>query len=72
MSGENEQAPGIDQELIARMSRPLDTSVEFHTIPTKRILELYQVIDEIPMKFARMLLPMIQGSIEPLKGKPRR
>jgi len=70
MSGEeNDQQPEMPQlnpETMARMQRPLDASIPYYAIPTQAILQMYQAIDEIPMKYARVLLPMIQANIDPL------
>ena len=66
---DNDQQPKLptpDPEMMAKMNRPLDTSVPYHAINTQAVLQLYQAFDELPMKYARMLLPLVATNIEPL------
>lgn len=58
--------PTAQDQMAQRMSRPLDTSVKYHRIDTASIVELVRLIDEIPMKYAKQMLPVLQMSIEPL------
>ena len=50
-------------EDLARMSSPLDVGANYR-ISGQTLVGLYQIIDEIPMKYARQLLPAIQMNIE--------
>lgn len=50
-------------EDLARMSSPLDVGADYR-ISGQALVGIYQMIDEIPMKYARQLLPAIQMNID--------
>lgn len=54
---------GPDAEALARMNQPIDVKAEY-TIPGAAIVELYKQIDEIPMKYARVILPILAMNID--------
>jgi len=62
MSGEDQQ-PGPDPELVQKMSQPIDASATY-TISGQAVVGIMQLIDEVPMKYARQLLPAIVQSLD--------
>lgn len=50
-------------EAERRMNQPIDPA-GLYTITGEAIVQLYAMIDEVPMKYARQLLPAIVGSLE--------
>lgn len=52
-----------DPELVQKMSQPIDATATYQ-IKGESVVGIMQLIDEVPMKFARMLLPALVGSLE--------
>ena len=52
-----------DADLVQKMSQPIDTSATYE-ISGQAIVGIMQLVDEVPMKYARALLPAIVGSLE--------
>jgi hypothetical protein len=52
-----------DAALVQKMSQPIDTSATYE-ISGQAIVGIMQLVDEVPMKYARQLLPAIVGSLE--------
>jgi hypothetical protein len=58
---QQQQAP--DADLVQKMSQPIDTTATYE-ISGQAVVGLMQIVDEVPMKYARQLLPAIVGSLE--------
>ena len=52
-----------DADLVQKMSQPIDTTATYE-ISGQAIVGIMQLVDEVPMKYARQLLPAIVGSLE--------
>lgn len=63
---EKTQAELDDEAMVQKMRQPIDATAEFHMIRTSTILQLEALIDEVPMKYAKLLLPTLKQGIEPL------
>ena len=55
------QAPNM-AEMERRINQPIDPEAVY-TIPGQAIVQLYALIDEVPMKFARQLLPTLAMNV---------
>lgn len=61
-------AQGSDVAAIERMNTPIDIDADYR-IPGAVIAQLYQAIDEVPMKYARQLLPLVAMNVELIKDE---
>lgn len=59
---------GADVAAIERMNTPIDIDADYR-IPGAVIAQLYQAIDEVPMKYARQLLPLVAMNVELIKDE---
>jgi hypothetical protein len=67
LAAQNNTGQGPTADQMARMNAPLDVGADYR-ISGQTLVAIYQLIDEIPMKFARQLLPAIQMNIDKLEG----
>lgn len=63
----NDPISATEREAIERMQQPIDAGAEYR-ISGRAVIGLYQLIDEIPMKYARQLLPALAGNLERIEG----
>lgn len=62
------EQPGADAEAIEKMNQPIDVNADYR-ISGQTIAQLYTLIDEIPMKYARSILPCVATNIDKLPTK---
>jgi len=62
------QSPEDQVEELQRMSQPIDTAAVYE-IPGSALVQLYALIDEVPMKYARAILPVVAMNITKTKKK---
>lgn len=60
---EKQPGAGASAEAVERMNVPIDVEAEYR-ISGQVIAQLYTQIDEVPMKYARTILPLIGMNIE--------
>lgn len=60
------QSKGADAAAISKMNQPIDMDADYR-ISGAAIAELYRLIDEVPMKYARTMLPVVAMNIEVIK-----
>lgn len=53
---------------IQKMSQPIDTAAVYE-IPGSALVQLYALIDEVPMKYARAILPVVAMNITKTKKR---
>lgn len=49
-------------DMERRINQPIDPEATY-TIPGQAIVQLYALLDEVPMKFARQLLPTLAMNV---------
>ena len=63
MSGAKNKQQKEEIDLAQKAAQPIDVNATY-TISGRAIAELYQLIDEVPMKYAKLLLPTVAVNIE--------
>lgn len=68
MSDANQkQAPNqAEIELAQKAAQPIDVNADYK-ISGRTIANIYTIIDEIPMKFAKILLPELAVNLEKIE-----
>ncbi len=62
----NQNAVGgneIDPAMAQKMNQPIDPDGTY-SIPGGALVQLYAELDEVPMKYARRILPLVAMNIE--------
>ncbi len=60
--------PADQVEELQKMSQPIDTAAVYE-IPGAALVQLYALIDEVPMKYARAILPVVAMNITKTKKR---
>lgn len=64
------QPKGASAEAVEKMNTPIDVEADYR-ISGAVITQLYAAIDEVPMKYARQLLPLVAMNVELIKGREK-
>lgn len=68
MNQKTSQPETPDVAEIQKMSQPIDVSA-IYEIPGTALVQLYALIDEVPMKYARAILPVVAMNITKTKKR---
>ena len=55
--------PPVDDNVREQMSMVIDPAAEY-TISGAAVTEIYRQLDEVPMKYGRVLLPLLQMNLK--------
>lgn len=68
MNQKTTPSPTEQVEELQKMSQPIDVSA-IYEIPGTALVQLYALIDEVPMKYARAILPVVAMNITKTKKR---